>query len=68
MGGYWSIGELAKETDVKVVTIRYYEQIGVLSAPRRTAGNYRGVRQGARATAPLYSPMPGVGILAPADP
>jgi DNA-binding transcriptional MerR regulator len=36
-----SIGELAKETGVKVVTIRYYEQIGVLPAPRRTASNYR---------------------------
>ena len=36
-----SIGELAKKTCVKVVTIRYYEQIGVLPAPRRTAGNYR---------------------------
>jgi DNA-binding transcriptional MerR regulator len=36
-----SIGELAKETGVKVVTIRYYEQIGVLPAPPRTAGTYR---------------------------
>jgi DNA-binding transcriptional MerR regulator len=35
------IGELAKETGVKVVTIRYYEQVGLLSPPRRTAGNYR---------------------------
>ena len=41
MGRYLSIGELAKETGVKVVTIRYYEQIGVLPAPARTAGNYR---------------------------
>jgi len=39
-----SIGELAKETGVKVVTIRYYEQIGVLPAPARTAGNYRAYR------------------------
>jgi DNA-binding transcriptional MerR regulator len=36
-----SIGELAKTTGVKVVTIRYYEQIGVFPAPARTAGNYR---------------------------
>jgi Cu(I)-responsive transcriptional regulator len=36
-----SIGELAKETGVKVVTIRYYEQIGILSPPARTAANYR---------------------------
>ena len=36
-----SIGELAKETGVKVVTIRYYEQIGVLPPPSRSTANYR---------------------------
>lgn len=36
-----SIGDLAKETRVKVVTIRYYEQIGILPAVNRTSGNYR---------------------------
>ena len=36
-----SIGELAKKTGVKVVTIRYYEQTGILPAAARTAGNYR---------------------------
>ena len=36
-----SIGDLAKETGVKVVTIRYYEQIGVLPAVKRTSSNYR---------------------------
>ncbi|MGA8027721.1 MAG: helix-turn-helix domain-containing protein [Bryobacteraceae bacterium] len=36
-----SIGDLAKRAGTKVVTIRYYEQIGVLPAPPRTAGNYR---------------------------
>ena len=36
-----SIGELAKETGVKIVTIRYYEQIGALPAPARTTSNYR---------------------------
>ena len=41
MSGHLSIGELAKETGVKIVTIRYYEQTGVLPAPARTAGNYR---------------------------
>ena len=35
------IGDLAKETGVKIVTIRYYEQVGVLPAVRRTTGNYR---------------------------
>ena len=36
-----SIGELAEETGVKIVTIRYYEQIGVLSPAARTNANYR---------------------------
>ena len=36
-----SIGELAKQTGVKIVTIRYYEQIGVLLPPIRTPSNYR---------------------------
>lgn len=36
-----TIGELAKETAVKPETIRYYERIGLLPRPPRTAGNYR---------------------------
>ena len=40
-GTQLSIGALAKEAGVKVVTIRYYEQIGLLRAPTRTTGNYR---------------------------
>lgn len=36
-----TIGNLARETGTRVVTIRYYERIGLLPAPRRTAGNYR---------------------------
>jgi Cu(I)-responsive transcriptional regulator len=36
-----SIGDLAKATGTKVVTIRYYEQIGLLPVPSRTGGNYR---------------------------
>jgi Cu(I)-responsive transcriptional regulator len=35
------IGDLAKATGTKVVTIRYYEQIGLMPAPDRTSGNYR---------------------------
>lgn len=35
------IGELAKQTGVNPETIRYYEQIGMLPAPRRTAAKYR---------------------------
>lgn len=36
-----TIGELARRTGTKVETIRYYERIGLLPAPARTAGNYR---------------------------
>lgn len=35
------IGDLARATGTKVVTIRYYEKIGLLPAPARSAGNYR---------------------------
>jgi DNA-binding transcriptional MerR regulator len=38
------IGDLAKETGVKVVTIRYYERVGVLQVAERTSGNYRSYR------------------------
>ena len=36
-----AIGDLARATVTKVVTIRYYEQAGLLPAPSRTASNYR---------------------------
>ena len=36
-----TIGQLARAAGSKAVTIRYYERIGLLEAPRRTAGNYR---------------------------
>lgn len=35
------IGSLAKATDTKVVTIRYYEKIGLLPEPPRTRSGYR---------------------------
>ncbi|GAB5469574.1 MAG: helix-turn-helix domain-containing protein [Rhodospirillales bacterium] len=35
------IGDLARETGVKVVTIRYYETIGLLPTPRRSDNRYR---------------------------
>lgn len=35
------IGELSRRTGVKVPTIRFYEQIGLLSVPPRTEGNQR---------------------------
>lgn len=37
----YSIGELSRKTGVKVPTIRYYEQIGLIAAPDRNAGNQR---------------------------
>ncbi|WP_447585762.1 MerR family transcriptional regulator [Pseudoxanthomonas mexicana] len=37
-----TIGEAAKATDVRPETIRYYEKIGLLPAPPRSSGNYRG--------------------------
>ncbi len=36
-----SIGELSRRTRVKVPTIRYYEQQGLIEAPERSAGNQR---------------------------
>ena len=35
------IGELSRRTRVKIPTIRFYEQIGLLAAPPRTSGNQR---------------------------
>lgn len=37
----FTIGQLARATGCKVPTIRYYEQIGLLPEPRRSAGNQR---------------------------
>jgi len=36
-----TIGKLASATGVKVPTIRYYEQIGMLPPPERSGGNQR---------------------------
>jgi DNA-binding transcriptional MerR regulator len=36
-----SIGALAERTGVKVETIRYYEQVGLLPPPERSEGNQR---------------------------
>lgn len=36
-----NIGELARAARTRAETIRYYEHIGLLPAPPRTAGNYR---------------------------
>jgi DNA-binding transcriptional MerR regulator len=44
-GGQLSIGELSRASGVKVVTIRYYEQIRLMPAPPRTEGNYRAYKR-----------------------
>lgn len=36
-----SIGTISKQTGVKIPTIRYYEQMGLISAPERSEGNQR---------------------------
>ncbi|KAA0676308.1 helix-turn-helix domain-containing protein [Roseomonas genomospecies 6] len=36
-----SIGALGKQTGTTPETIRFYEKIGILPVPARTAGNYR---------------------------
>lgn len=36
-----SIGELSKQTGVKIPTIRYYEQMGLIDTPERSRGNQR---------------------------
>ena len=37
----FAIGEAARQSGVKIPTIRYYEQIGLLPVPERTGGNRR---------------------------
>jgi DNA-binding transcriptional MerR regulator len=36
-----SIGEMSRSAGVKVPTIRYYEQMGLIGAPERSEGNQR---------------------------
>lgn len=37
----FSIGDLSKRTGVKIPTIRYYEQVGLIDAAERSDGNQR---------------------------
>ena len=54
-----AIGELGRRSGVKVPTIRYYEQIGLLRQPARTEGQQRryeaGTWHGCRSSATLVS-------------
>ena len=36
-----SIGQLSVESGVNIETIRYYEKVGIMPAPARSAGGYR---------------------------
>tara|TARA_R110000787_G_scaffold86057_11_gene183414 strand:- start:29845 stop:30249 length:405 start_codon:yes stop_codon:yes gene_type:complete len=38
---YLTIGELSRETGIKVVTIRYYERMGAIPEPGRSSGGHR---------------------------
>lgn len=38
---YYTIGDAAKASDLRVETIRYYEKEGLLKIPRRTPAGYR---------------------------
>lgn len=37
----FTIGHLAKQSGVKVQTVRYYEQVGLMPEPHRSEGNQR---------------------------
>ncbi|MBC9175957.1 MerR family transcriptional regulator [Roseomonas ludipueritiae] len=37
----FNIGALARATGTKVETVRWYEKVGLLPTPARSAGNYR---------------------------
>ncbi|MEX3008530.1 helix-turn-helix domain-containing protein [Hoeflea sp. TYP-13] len=37
----FTIGQISRRTGVKVPTIRYYEQMGLIEAPERSEGNQR---------------------------
>jgi DNA-binding transcriptional MerR regulator len=41
MGDAFTIGRLARDTGTKVPTIRFYEEIGLLGTPIRTASGHR---------------------------
>ena len=43
-----TIGELSRQTGVKIPTIRYYEGVGLIAPPARTEGNQRRYDSAAR--------------------
>ncbi len=41
LAGRLPIGQLSRQSGVNIETIRYYEKIGIMPAPGRSAGGYR---------------------------
>jgi DNA-binding transcriptional MerR regulator len=56
-----SIGELARRSGVKIPTVRYYEQAGLLPVPVRTEGRQRRYDRAAGATQ-LHPSRPRIGF------
>ena len=52
----FTIGKVATQTGVKVPTIRYYEQIGLLPEPGRSRGNQRIYETRSRQKTEFYRP------------
>jgi hypothetical protein len=63
----FSIGELSRRTKVKVPTIRYYEDMGLLAEAERTAGNQT-IRQGRIGATEFHPPRPRSGLFHRSDP
>ncbi len=56
------IGELAGANTVSTATVRYYEQIGLLDPPKRTASGYRDYDQDASARLGFIRAAQGAGL------
>lgn len=61
-GDVMKIGELAKLTGTETVTIRFYEQKGLMLLPGRTAGNYRNYSDAHRERLLFIRHCRGIGI------
>ncbi|MCL1598048.1 MAG: heavy metal-responsive transcriptional regulator [Actinomycetia bacterium] len=56
------IGELARTNAVSTATVRYYEEIGLLDPPPRTASGYRDFGEGAASTLGFIRSAQGAGL------